>query len=107
MNLVGELVLDLSPTSDKVIARVFAPEERTPGELWTCRFEIGEPINISGDMNGSTSLQALALALQCLSAALYGSAEYKARQLGIFGEFGGYLTIPAPRVVLDIAPFPF
>jgi hypothetical protein len=107
MNLVGELFLDLATTNDKVIARIFAPEEKIPGELWICRFEIGEPINISGDMNGSTSLQSLSLALQCLSASLYGSAEYKAGKLGILGEFGGYLTIPAPRAVLEIAPFPF
>lgn len=107
MGAIGELHLDLSRTNQKVIARLFAPEERLPGELWVCRFEIGEPINISGEMNGSTSLQSIALALQCLSAALYGSAEYKAGNLGIFGEFGGYLTIPAPRVVLETAPFPF
>jgi hypothetical protein len=107
MSVIGELILELSPTNDKVIARLFAPEERIRDELWVCRFEIGEPINVRGDMNGSTSLQSIALALQCLSAALYGSAEYKAGQLGIFGEFGGYLTIPAPRVALDIAPYPF
>ena len=107
MSVIGELILDLAPTNDKVVARLFAPEERIPNELWVCRFEIGEPIDVSGDMNGSTSLQSIALALQCLSAALYGSAEYKAGHLGIFGDFSGYLTIPAPRVVLDIAPFPF
>ena len=107
MDVIGELILDLSSGSDKVIARIFAPEERIQGELWVCRFEIGEPLDVSGDINGSTSLQSIALALQCLSAALYGSAEYRAGQLGISGQFGGYLTIPAPRVVLDIAPFPF
>jgi hypothetical protein len=107
MNVIGELVLELSPANEKVVARIFAPEERIPGELWVCRFEIGEPFKVAGDMKGSTSLQSIALALQCLSAALYGSSEYRAGQLGIFGEFGGYLTIPAPAVVLDVAPFPF
>jgi hypothetical protein len=107
VDVVGEIALDLSPGSDKVIARLFAPEERLAGELWVCRFEISEPIGVSGDINGSTSLQAIALALQCLSAALYGSTEYRAGRLGIHGEFGGYLTIPAPHVVLDNAPFPF
>lgn len=107
MDVIGELVLDLLPRSDKVVARLFAPEERILGELWVCRFEIGEPLEISGDVNGSTSLQSVALALQCLSAALYGSTEYRAGRLGIHGQFGDYLTIPAPRVVLDIAPFPF
>ena len=107
MGVIGELSLDLSPGSDKVIARLFAPEEQIQGELWVCRFEIGEPLDVSGDINGSTSLQSIALALQCLSAALYGSAEYRAGKLGIHGQLGGYLTIPAPGVVLDIAPFPF
>lgn len=107
MNLIAELALDLAQSTDKVIVRLFLPEPRPGGEPWACRFEIGEPINISSEMLGSTSLQALALALQCLSAALYGSSEYKAGQLGIFGEFGGYLTIPAPRVILDAAPYPF
>lgn len=107
MNVIGELILDLRPANVQVIARIFAPEERIQEDRWVCRFEIDEPINISGDMNGSTSLQSIALALQCLSAALYGSAEYKAGQLGILGEFGGYLTIPAPRIALETAPFPF
>ena len=107
MNVVGELALDLSASADKVIARLYEPSEVKSGEQWTCRFEIGEPINISGEMHGSTSLQSIALALQCLSAGLYGSCEYKAGKLGIFGEFGGYLTIPAARVVLDNAPYPF
>lgn len=107
MDVIGELILNLSPGSDTVTVRLFAPEERVRGELWVCRFEISEPLDVSGDVNGSTSLQSIALALQCLSAALYGSAEYRAGQLGIYGQFGGYLTIPAPRVVLDIAPFPF
>ena len=107
MNVIGELVLDLSPTNNQVIARILAPEERIKGELWVCKFEIGEPINISGEIKGTNSLQSIALSLQCLSAALYGSSEYKAGHLGISGEFGGYLTIPAPRVVLDVAPFPF
>ena len=107
MNVVGELTLDLSASDEKVIARLYEPAEATPGQLWICRFEIGEPINISGEMHGSTSLQSVALALQCLSAGLYGSSEYKAGKLGIFGEFGGYLTIPAARAVLDTAPYPF
>jgi hypothetical protein len=107
LNVIGELTLDLSTSNDKVVARIFAPEERIAGELWVCRFDVGEPINAGGDIQGSTSLQSLACALKCLSAALYGSSEYRAGQLGILGEFGGYLTIPAPRVALDTAPFPF
>ena len=107
MNVIGELVLDLSSSDQKIVARIFAPQERTPGELWTCRFEIDAPIDLAGDMHGSTSLQTIALALQCLSAGLYGSEEYRSGQLGILGEFGGYLTIPTPQVVSDIAVYPF
>lgn len=107
MNVIGELVLDLSPGNETVVTRLFEPEELVPGDLWVCRYEIGEPLGYSGGAKGSTSLQSVALALQTVSAALYGSAEYKAGRLGIFGEFGGYLTIPAPRVALDTAPFPF
>jgi len=107
MNLIAELALDLVRSDQKVMIRLFLPERRPGDETWACRFEISEPINISSEMLGSTSLQALASALQCMSAALYGSSEYKAGKLGIFGEFGGYLTIPAPRVILDAAPYPF
>ncbi len=52
-------------------------------------------------------MQALALALKGLSSALYGSEAYSAGQLGLYGEFGGYLGIPAPSIFLDEAPFPF
>jgi hypothetical protein len=107
MTVIGELALDLAQSPEKVIARLFAPEQVSGKDFWICRFEIGAPINEFCDIEGSTSLQALALALQNLSAALYGSEEYKSGALGILGDFGGYLTIPAPRVVLDIAPYPF
>jgi len=52
-------------------------------------------------------MQALALALSALSVTLYCSEEYRSGTLGIFGEFGGYLSIPAPQVALDEAPYPF
>jgi len=107
MNVIGELVLDLANPPGKVNARLFAPEQNSGKDYWTCRFEVGDPINDSASIRGETSLQALALALQSLSAALYGSEEYKSGALGVFGEFGGYLTIPAPSVVLDTAPYPF
>jgi len=105
VNVIGELALDLSPKDEKVVARLFAPEERIPGELWVCRFEIGEPIDFSGGANGSTSLQLLLSPCRACLRLCMDPRNIKRPALWIFGEFGGYLTIPAPRVVLDIAPF--
>ena len=107
MTPIAELDLDLADTSDKVRVRLFAPVAGAGPAPWTCRFEIGEPFDVSKDIVGETSFQALALALKGLSAVLYGSDIYKDGRLGVFGEFGGYLTIPAPNVMLDAAPFPF
>jgi hypothetical protein len=61
MNVIGELVLELSPANGKVVARIFAPEERIPGELWVCRFEIGEPFKVAGDMKAQPASSLLLL----------------------------------------------
>jgi len=106
MTIIAEQTFDLSFTSDKLAARLFAPEQKDE-ETWVCRFEIGAPINESLDAQGVSSLQALALALKSLSAALYSSELYRNGQLGAFGEFNGYLGIPAPGIFKDIAPFTF
>jgi hypothetical protein len=74
---------------------------------WACTFEIDEPIALRRTLFGVSSLQALMLALKSLSSNLYGSEVYRSGQLGIYGEFGGDLTIPATALLLDIAPFPF
>jgi hypothetical protein len=47
------------------------------------------------------------LALKTMSAYLYGSDLYERGELGIYGKFGGSLSIPAPKEMLDIAPYPF
>jgi hypothetical protein len=107
MTVIAELVLDLSNSDEKVIVRLFLPEVQPDKETWICKYEIGNPINTSIGIHGSTSLQALSLAIKGLSAELYSSYEYKNSELGIFGKFGGYLTVPAPQVLLDIAPYPF
>ena len=107
MTLIAEQTLDLADGNRKVVVRLFAPTSR-PGEPgWMCRFEIGQPISYSLSVQGETSLQALALALKGLSAALYGSELYIQGRLGFLGDFGSYLGIPAPQVFLDDAPFPF
>lgn len=107
MTVVAELTLDLANSGEKVSVRLFSPKPRTPESGWICRFEISEPIGWSLDVHGVSSLQALALALKGLSAALYGSDLYRKGRLGVYGEFGGYLGIPAPNLFLDEAPYPF
>lgn len=107
MTVIAELPLDLAHTSDTMMVRLFAPEKRQGSLGWICRFEIGSPIGQALDVHGESSLQALSLALKGLSATLYGSDLYKTGQLGLYGEFGGYLGVPAPNVFLDEAPYPF
>ena len=51
--------------------------------------------------------RALVLALKSPSSNLYGSEAYRSGQLGIYGEFGGDLSIPETKLFLGIAPFPF
>ena len=45
--------------------------------------------------------------MKTLSVYLYGSDLYKRGELGIYGEFGGNLSIPASKEFLEIAPYPF
>ncbi len=107
MTEIAVLELDLSYTSAKVGVRVFAPKLSNDQENWSCKFKIDEPIGVEREIHGVSSLQALMLAMKTLSAYLYGSDLYKRGELGIYGEYGGSLSIPAPRVLLDRAPFPF
>lgn len=105
MTIIAELALDFAESGDAVSVRLFAPEKRE--RSWVCRYEIGDPIDHCLDVHGESSLQALALAMKALSAALYGSAAYRGGKLGLYGEFRGYLGIPAPNLFLDEAPYPF
>ncbi|WP_148216897.1 DUF6968 family protein [Phenylobacterium zucineum] len=105
MTIIAELALDFAESGDAVPVRLFAPEKRE--RSWVCRYEIGDRIDHGLDVHGESSLQALALAMKALSAALYGSAAYRNGKLGLYGQFGGYLGIPAPNVFLDEAPYPF
>jgi len=107
MTIIGELAFDLSYTQEKMVAKLFAPEESASANSWICRFEIGSPIDYALNIHGASSLQAIILAIKGISATLYSSDVYKEGQLGVFGEFGGDLTIPAPNVFLDVAPYPF
>ena len=107
MDLIAELELDLSYSHEKMAVRVYRPRQNAEHRTWSCAFEIDDPINIQREIYGESSLQALFLALKTLSAYLYGSDLYKRKELGIYGEFGSNLSIPAPQMFLDIAPFPF
>ncbi|OIQ64071.1 hypothetical protein GALL_543820 [mine drainage metagenome] len=107
MAAIAELELDLSYSSDKVSVRLFAPEWDDEQRTWSCKFEISEPIGVKREIFGVSSLQALIHGAKTLSAYLYGSDLYKNGDLGIYGQFGGSLSIPAPQVMLDRAPFPF
>jgi len=107
MTEIAAVELDLSYTAEKVSVRLFAPEWDEELGTWSCRFEISEPINDERKIYGVSSLQALILGAKTLSAYLYGSDLYKNGELGIYGQFGGSLSIPAPQAMLDRAPFPF
>ncbi|THD81667.1 MAG: hypothetical protein E7812_02280 [Phenylobacterium sp.] len=104
---IAAVELDLSYTAAKVVVRLFAPELDAQQGTWSCRFEIGEPVNVTREIYGVSSLQALFLAAKTLSVYLYGSDLYKNGELGIYGQFGGSLSIPAPQVLLESAPYPF
>jgi hypothetical protein len=107
MTAIAAAEFDLSYTAGKMGVRVFAPVWNADYELWSCTFEIDDPIDLTREIHGVSSLQALLLAMKTLSASLYGSDLYKRGELGIYGAFGGNLSIPAPQVLLDRAPFPF
>ena len=107
MTEIASAEFDLSYTSVKMSVRVFAPEPNAELGLWSCRFEIDDPIGLNREIHGVSSLQALVLAMKTLSAYLYGSDLYKRGELGIHGEFGADLSIPAPKMFLDTAPYPF
>lgn len=107
MTLIGDLTLDVMGSSEKVFVRLFAPMERPEIDAWVCRFEIDGPIQKVLDVHGTTSLQAISLALKAISTELYGSDIYSEGRLGFDEDFGGFLTLPAPSVFLDVAPYPF
>lgn len=107
MTPIAELSLDLDGETDCVAVRLFAPERLIGEPGWRCRYEIDEPFGCYREAYGEWSLQAVALAIKALSSDLYGSDVYLEGRLGVAGELGGYLGIPAPNAFLKKAPFPF
>jgi hypothetical protein len=104
---IAEVAFDLSYTPNKMGVRLYVPAPVAGSEDWACTFEIDEPLALRRTLYGVSSFQALVLALKSLSSNLYGSDAYRSGQLGIYGEFGGDLAIPATNLFLDIAPYPF
>jgi hypothetical protein len=107
MDVVAEASFDLANTPDKMTLRIGRPYCDQADQNWCCTFELTRPLEVSRTIYGEYSLRALLLALKTASAYLYGSELYKDGQIGIFGEFGGYLNIPAPKEFADVAPCPF
>jgi hypothetical protein len=104
---VAEVAFDIVESDEKMWARVYVPERHPSSEDWACTFEIGPPMAITRTIYGVSSMQALILGLKILAAYLYGSPLYQEKRLGIHGEFGGDLSIPAPSAFLNDSPFPF
>ena len=107
MEVIAEAIFDLANRSEKVTLRIFKPYLDEEFNGWSCIFEFSPPMKLSQSIHGESSLQALVLAVKMAASHLYGSDFYRAGQLGVFGDFGGDLSIPAPSLFLDIAPYPF
>jgi hypothetical protein len=105
--LFAETVLQLRSENRHVQVRLFAPQWEKDKSAWGCRFEVDTPMSVQQNVYGESGLQALSLALKILASTLYGSEVYREGKLGAFGEFGGYLGIPAPSESLSRAPYPF
>jgi hypothetical protein len=104
---IAEEALDLAGTEQKMWVRMLAPVLSSDGRTWACAYTIDAPISVEGQGTGETSLLAVVEALRSVSRALYGSGEYKSKQIGVEGVFGRQLTPPATSDMLDIAPHPF
>jgi hypothetical protein len=91
----------------KMTLAIFKPRFDSAQRVWGCKFHLSAPLDVERIIFGENALQSLVLALKIAATTLYASELYKNKDLGIFGEFGGSLLLPAPHTLLDIAPFPF
>ena len=104
---VAEEAMDLAGTDEKMWVRMYAPELEPDGRTWACAYTIDAPLSVEGKGIGETSLLAVVEALRAISRALYGSDEYRSKQIGVEGVFGQWLTPPATSELLGVAPYPF
>lgn len=105
MKPIAEVTLDVLDQRDGMGVRLYEPQR--DGQDWSCTFEIDAPLSVRIQTNGVSSLQALSLALKGLSAYLYGSTSYREGKIGLYGNFGGDLSVPATHWLHDVAPYPF
>jgi hypothetical protein len=107
MEVIARTKLDARGSDRGIEVRIFKPIFNKDHDVWSCRIEVDPPISFYIDINGADSLQSLVLALRAVSSCLYGSELYRKSLIGMNGEFGGNLFLPAPHDLLGIAPFPF
>jgi len=105
--VIAQHALDVSYSDRKVWARVYEPALEPDGYTWGCRITISEPFDIDLKLYQVTSLLALMASLEILSMHLYISPEWKDKELGFNGAFGGDLGIPAGRYSSHVAPYSF
>jgi hypothetical protein len=105
MKPIAEVTLDYLGQKHGMVVRLFEPER--DGDDWSCTFEVDVPLSTRMQVHGVSSLQALSLALKGLSAYLYGSKSYREGKIGLYGNFGGDLSVPVTHWLLGDAPFPF
>ena len=106
MELIAKTRFDLRNSHTGMEFRIYKPVFDSDFDAWSCRIEIDEPINVQLSLRGSDSMHALILALRHASTYIYGSDLYRQKLIGIDGQYGGNLFLPAPETLLDIAPYP-
>ena len=104
---IAELSIEVKGARSPMKFAIHKPRWIKRMNAWGCRVTFSRPFEISTMIYGENSTQALVLALKFASVSLYSSRLYKQKKLGLYGEYGRELGIPALRTLLDIAPYPF
>lgn len=104
---IAELRIDVKGARSPMKFAIHKPRWIKRMNAWGCRVTFGRPFEISTMIYGVDSTQALVLALKFASVSLYSSKLYKQKKLGLYGEYGRALSIPALHMLLGIAPYPF
>jgi hypothetical protein len=104
---IAELKIDVKGARAPMRFAIYKPRWIKRMNAWGCRITFGKPFDTSMMSYGEDSTQALVHALKTASVSLYSSRLYKQKKLGLYGEYGRELGIPALHMLLDIAPYPF